>query len=261
MNLKEAFKALETAVKQQFKKLEFAQITTIDGATLEYEGDLAEGSVVMVLTEEGSIAAPDGEHELTDGRVVVTEGGVVKEIKEKTTETETETTEETMREQKFMEVAAADGSLLNIEPAVEVGASVMVMTPEGQIAASDGSIELASGQVIEVVDGKIESITSVEGMKKREAGVQAKIEVQRTEVERRFAAQTKSIEEKFEAQAKLIESMANVLGRVVEVLDEKPAATESETRKEAFSQPVKPEVKPLITEDTIREFQKRNGKK
>lgn len=240
MSLKTAYENFTTALKAAFKKLEFQTVTTIDGATLEYEGELVKGAVVSVVTEEGSSPA-EGEFSLSDGSVLVINGGVLAEIK---------VVEEGKGMQKHAaEVAAADGSLLMVDPALEVGASVMVATPEGSVAAPDGAIELSTGQVIEVVDGKIESISTIEGMKKRQTAtnsaddVRAKIEVQRTEIERRFAAMEGALE-----------NMSSVLGQVVESLDKQPVTP---VKKEEFAQVQKPEFAHQFTADSFRKMIKK----
>lgn len=58
----------------------FTEATLADGTMIKYEGELAEGTAIIVVTAEGEIPAPDGSHELEDGTVITTEGGVVTAI-------------------------------------------------------------------------------------------------------------------------------------------------------------------------------------
>lgn len=52
-----------------------------DGITIvKWDGELAEGTAVSVVSEEGEIPAPDGDHELQDGRKITIEGGKVTKI-------------------------------------------------------------------------------------------------------------------------------------------------------------------------------------
>jgi hypothetical protein len=52
-----------------------------DGITIiKWDGELNEGTVVSVVSEEGEIPAPDGDHELQDGRKITIEGGKVMKI-------------------------------------------------------------------------------------------------------------------------------------------------------------------------------------
>ena len=62
--------------------MRFAEVKT-DKGSLIYDGELAVDINVMVEDEEGNVvAAPDGEYNLEDGRVVVVKDGKVAEIKE-----------------------------------------------------------------------------------------------------------------------------------------------------------------------------------
>lgn len=75
----------------------FGEIKTADGElTLTYEGEeLVVGLPVFVVTEDGNVPAPDGEHSLEGGVVIETEGGSIVEIsteEEETPEVADETT-------------------------------------------------------------------------------------------------------------------------------------------------------------------------
>lgn len=51
--------------KDEEVKVTFAEITTIDGVVMQYDGDLAEGSAVFVLDAEGNqIPAPEGQYQV-----------------------------------------------------------------------------------------------------------------------------------------------------------------------------------------------------
>ena len=53
------------------------------GTLIKWDGELMAGTMIMVVTEEGDVAAEDGDHELADGSMVIrTEGGIVTEILE-----------------------------------------------------------------------------------------------------------------------------------------------------------------------------------
>lgn len=83
----------------------FGEIKTADGElTLTYEGeDLAVGLPIFIVTEDGNVPAPDGEHALEGGVTIETEAGAITEIsaeEEEITEevTETVASEETVEE-------------------------------------------------------------------------------------------------------------------------------------------------------------------
>jgi hypothetical protein len=62
-----------------------------DGVTIvKWEGELAMGSPLYVISEEGVTPAPDGTHELEDGRVIVSQDGLITEVKTKEEEAEDE---------------------------------------------------------------------------------------------------------------------------------------------------------------------------
>ena len=89
--------------------MRFAEVKT-DKGSLIYDGELAVDIEVMVEDEEGNVvAAPDGEYNLEDGRVVVVKDGKVAEIKE------APVTEETIKEVLEEETPAKDEKDLRIE--------------------------------------------------------------------------------------------------------------------------------------------------
>ena len=63
------------------REVKFEQMTLENGAVLEAESFEA-GNEVFVISGEDRVAAPVGEHLLEDGRLVITEEGVIAEIKE-----------------------------------------------------------------------------------------------------------------------------------------------------------------------------------
>ena len=85
--IKAHFSAEEiTALKESQNKLEselapkFSEAQTKDGKKLAYEGELMEGTAIMVVDEAGQTPAPDGTHELEDGTMVTTVSGLVTKI-------------------------------------------------------------------------------------------------------------------------------------------------------------------------------------
>ena len=55
----------------------FGEGTLVDGTIVKWEGELVEGAALVVVMPEGEVAAPDGIHELSDGTVVETAGGLI----------------------------------------------------------------------------------------------------------------------------------------------------------------------------------------
>jgi hypothetical protein len=65
----------ETPTEETFK-----EATLVDGTIVKWEGELAEGTAIVVVMPEGEVAAPDGIHELADGTTIETAGGLVVNI-------------------------------------------------------------------------------------------------------------------------------------------------------------------------------------
>jgi len=65
------------AVKEKFEDIVLA-----DGSVAVAEPDVNIGSAVVVSIDDAMVPAPDGNHELADGRIITTEGGVITAIEE-----------------------------------------------------------------------------------------------------------------------------------------------------------------------------------
>jgi hypothetical protein len=83
---------VEETLAEETTEETFGEIKTADGElTLTYEGDeIAEGLAIFVITEDGNIPAPDGEHALEGDISISTEGGVIASIISKEVEAENE---------------------------------------------------------------------------------------------------------------------------------------------------------------------------
>ena len=76
--LKSVFADAETEVVAEEKT--FGEAALVDGTIVKWEGDLMEGTAITVVLPEGEVAAPDGIHEITDGTIIETAGGLVVNI-------------------------------------------------------------------------------------------------------------------------------------------------------------------------------------
>ena len=85
MNINEALDKLKGIV-EKFSGTEqkFKDVKLNDGTTIvSYDGDMpAQGMPLFVVTAEGRIPAPDGEHVTEDGTTIVVIGGLIAEVKE-----------------------------------------------------------------------------------------------------------------------------------------------------------------------------------
>lgn len=111
-NLGNAIKAAFNTTGPEIVTENFLEVTTMDGVMLEVDGDtLTVGAMVKVKNADGTYSdAPDGEHILMDGTVIVTMGGSITEIKpaaEVEVEVETPMAEEKLSEDKPVETELA----------------------------------------------------------------------------------------------------------------------------------------------------------
>lgn len=80
------------------EEVSLEDVRMVDGTILRIEPAIEVGATVQVIGEDGEMMdAPDGDHELEDGRVVKTEGGIAIEVIE--VEGEEEVVEEEMSEE------------------------------------------------------------------------------------------------------------------------------------------------------------------
>jgi len=75
--LKSVFADTEEEVVVEEK---FGEAILVDGTIVKWDGDLVEGAALIVVLPEGEVAAPDGIHELEDGTIIETAGGLVVSI-------------------------------------------------------------------------------------------------------------------------------------------------------------------------------------
>jgi hypothetical protein len=84
MTSKEAIDKIKNLIKFGTVEAKFEQAKLADGTIIQWEDDLGEGTPIMVVAEDGNtIPAPDAVHELEDGTMVTTVGGLVTKIEAK----------------------------------------------------------------------------------------------------------------------------------------------------------------------------------
>jgi hypothetical protein len=120
-----------------FTAQKFEAVMTISGDQLKWEGDLAVGTTLVLISEEGELPAPTGSYELEDGRVLNVEDGAVTEI-----------VEVAVVEEPVAEFA------IEWEGDLAVGVSV---TMNGEVAP-DGEYEIEDGRIVVVAGGVVTEI-------------------------------------------------------------------------------------------------------
>jgi len=72
-------------------EIKLAEATLLDGTKVKTEGEFEVGKQLFVVTEEGDLPAPLGNHETTDGQIIsVDEEGIITAIEEVVVEEEKE---------------------------------------------------------------------------------------------------------------------------------------------------------------------------
>lgn len=89
---KEALMQIGKLLKMDFAAIQkFETAKLADGTEIMWDGELAEGTAIMVVAEDGNqMPAPDATHELEDGTMVTTVGGLVTAIEGKKEKEEVE---------------------------------------------------------------------------------------------------------------------------------------------------------------------------
>lgn len=167
---------IKELVKKHFNLVEatkqsFGEIKTADGElTLAYEGDeLAQGLAVFVVTADGQVPAPDGEHALEGGVTIVTMDGKIEAIKE------TPLAEEALVGQEMEEhtPAAAVAEEVIDEVSEEVADVVEEAISEEVIAAVTEAVAGAVGEMMKkmeermaALEGKFSTFSSAPAAKK-----------------------------------------------------------------------------------------------
>ena len=81
MNLKAAIDTLRTELRKfTTQKQAFADYKLVDGTVVRVDGDLVAGTAVYVITEDETLPAPDGEHQVEGVGTIKTEGGKITEV-------------------------------------------------------------------------------------------------------------------------------------------------------------------------------------
>ena len=135
MNLQEVFKKIEMALTpseeatpelQEEVKVEMANMRLANGVLLEAESFEAGQNVFLVGEDDEKVAAPVGEHELEDGRVmIVEEEGVIAEIREAVAEAVEEEVEQSADEEAPVQEEMAEEEVeMNYVTKEEFGAAI-----------------------------------------------------------------------------------------------------------------------------------------
>lgn len=180
MNLTEVFKKIEMALTpsedvapevQEEVKVEMATMKLANGIVVEAESFEAGENVFLIGEDDEKVAAPVGEHELEDGKIlVIEEEGVIKEIKDAAEEVTEEVTEEPVAEEESTEMAEEEMAYVSKEEFTaaidEIKEMIAAMMPKEEQSAE------------EVIEEKVEMSEVPAAKKVAAAPVEKKPQVQ-----------------------------------------------------------------------------------
>jgi len=158
-NLVDAPKVEETVTEETFveetivdvvEEIKMGEIKTADGSIdLKYTGEeLAIGSEIAVVTEDGDIPAPDGYHDLEGGITIKVEGGVITEIADTATEEAEEKLED---EEEIIEEIIEETFDMHEE---------LIKALSAEFKTQIDALKLEFNKQIEEVKGKVETFSA-----------------------------------------------------------------------------------------------------
>jgi hypothetical protein len=135
---KEALMQIGKLLKMDFAKIEkFESAKLKDGTEIMWDGELAEGTAIMVVTDGNQMPAPDATHELEDGTMITTVGGLVTKI---------------------------EGKKKEVEVEVELAAPIDMAKIEERMAACEEkmkSMETKMGEMFATIESKYEAVNKL----------------------------------------------------------------------------------------------------
>lgn len=145
--------------------------------TNKEDGDFAEGQMLYVVDAEGNeVLAPEGEHTTKSGIVIVVDAeGKITGVKYPDTEGEGSLVEQA--EEAYAQITLIDGTIVETEGELVVGADLYMITEEGRQPATTGEYETEDGKVVVVEDGKIVELKEKE---MEEPKVEVEVEMMET---------------------------------------------------------------------------------
>jgi hypothetical protein len=166
MNSKEVIKEIRSLLGfSDEAEIEMASALLVDGTEIQWEGELAVGTALFVVTNEGAIPAPDATHEVEGGMLVTTEGGLVTEIVEPAEE---EVVVEEELSAEFATVEAFETAIAELKEAIADLNSKM--EKYGEKFAAQGEAVLKAVDLVEA----IADLPSAEPVKKDEVKLSKK---------------------------------------------------------------------------------------
>jgi hypothetical protein len=134
-------------MEESIEEVKMAEIKTADGEiTLKHAGEeLSEGIEIFVITEDGDIPAPDGEHALEGGVSIITEGGVITSV--------FETPSEEVEAEEEIEIEMSEESDISIH-------EELIKALSAEFKTQIDALKLEFNKQLEEVKGKVETFSA-----------------------------------------------------------------------------------------------------
>lgn len=157
----------------------FEDITLVDGSVAQVEPDVSLGAAMVVQIDDELLPAPDGEWELSDGRVVTTESGIIVNIaeaeeevaEEEVTEDEEMDKESPLSESQQKEAKKIIESIVTEKHFTLQNDINLVLETNVKLASKVANLETAFSQLLDLTNKLIEEPTT-ESIKKNKSGFQ-----------------------------------------------------------------------------------------
>lgn len=153
----------------------FEDVVLSDGSVAQIEPEVIVGAAVVVDVEGELVPAPDGEHELSDGRKIVTESGVIVEVIEVEEDAEAEAEEEEQEEME-KESPLSEAQERAAKKIIESIVTERVFSMEATISEENkelknelNKLKEAFSKLIELTEGLINE-PKAEAVKKNKSG-------------------------------------------------------------------------------------------
>lgn len=114
-------------------------------------------------------------------------------------------------ETKLMEAKLSDGTTIKVEPKLEVGAAVLIVTDEGDVAAFDATHEIEDGTQVTTVAGLISAIEAPSEKEEEAPSAAKELEPLLAAVTERFNSQINELKASVEAVTKENETLKTKL--------------------------------------------------
>ena len=155
-------------------KEKFEDIVLADGSVAVAEPDVSLGAAVVVSVDDAMVEAPNGDHELADGRIITTEGGVITAIEEAEAEAEEDLGSDKEEEEMEVEKPLNEAQEREAKKIIESIVTERVFSMEATLSVENEELkskitrlETAFKSLLDLTEKLVEKPTTETAKKKR----------------------------------------------------------------------------------------------